>query len=115
MKNFIRAYIDQQNIKQTYKIMKWQLQTRQLIDGGFYDKGIFIKMIEMSDPDLFYDFLGKYFGENFKETDLEILDILLAEKMLNDLHKYLFEDNMVGFILYYLWYCYYSEITRQYL
>lgn len=112
MKNFIRAYIDQQNIKQTYKIIKWQLQSRWLIDGGFYDKSIFIKMIEMSALDLFYDFLSRYFGENFKETDLEILDILLAEKVLNDLHKYLFEDNAVGFILYYLWYCYYSGITR---
>jgi hypothetical protein len=112
MKNFIRAYIDQQNIKQAYKIMKWQLQTRQLIDGGFYDKSIFIKMIEMSALDLFYDFLSRHLGENFKETDLEILDILLAEKMLIDLRKYLFEDNTAGFILYYLWYCYYSGITR---
>lgn len=110
IKNFVSSYIDYINIKQVYKALKWHLEDIFLIDGGLCDKIIFLKIIDNSDETAFYDFLDGYFKEGFKELDIEILDILLIEKMLNEMKKYIL-DNNIGFLLYYLFYCHYLEIT----
>lgn len=111
MKNFVSNYIDYLNIKQVYKILRWKLENRTLIDGGFCDKKIFLKIVDTSDMHVFYEFLNNYFKEGFKELDIEIMDILLIERMLNEARKYTLSNNTTGFLLYYLLYCYYLDIT----
>lgn len=111
MNNFMRRYIDHANIRQTYKVLKWNLEKSHIINGGFLEKEIFTEIFEKGDRRDLYSFLDSYLDEGFSETDEDILDILLIENMLNHLRQYRLGDNDKGFILYYLWNCHYKAAT----
>lgn len=109
--NFMRRYIDHANIKQTYKILKWNLDIKHILSGGFLDIKTFTKIIRKGDKRDLYSFLDSYLEEGFNESDTDILDILLLQNMLNSLRQFRFGENYKGFILYYLWNCHYKSVT----
>lgn len=111
MENFMRRYIDHANIKQTYKVLKWNIEKSHILNGGFLGGETFTKIIEKGDKRDLYAFLDSYLDGGFSESDVGILDILLIENMLNNLSQFRFGDNYKGFILYYLWNCHYKAVT----
>jgi len=111
IKSFMRRYIDHANIRQTYKVMKWNLEKSHIIKGGFLDRETFIKIIEKGDKRDLYAFLDSYLDGWFSESDVGILDILLIENMLDSLREFRLGNNYKGFILYYLWNCHYKAVT----
>jgi len=111
IENFMRKYIDYANIKITYKVLEWNLKSCHILNGGFLQKETFIKIIEKGDKSDLYRLLDSYFQGGFKEEDMDLLDIILIEDMLESLKRFRFGDNYKGFILYYLWVCYYKAIT----
>lgn len=111
IKNFMRRFIDHANIRQTYKVLKWDIEKSHILDGGFLARETFTKIIEKGDKRDLYAFLDSYFDGGFSESDVGILDILLIENMLESLRQFRFGDNYKGFILYYLWNCHYKAVT----
>lgn len=111
IENFMRRYIDHANIRQTYKVLKWNLEKSHMLNGGFLERETFTKIIGKGDKADLYIFLDSYLDGGFSESDVGIMDILLIENMLDNLRQFRFGDNYKGFVLYYLWNCHYKAVT----